>query len=104
MQSTHFVQKTQKSKYTIKLKQIRGVGVFEEGELQRVDLSKMAENGSVIAKPIVHNGAVYVGGEDTYFYCLDAKTGRKIWTYKTNGVIYSTAAIKDDVLYFGCSD
>lgn len=73
-------------------------------EERLVDVSKMAESGMVIAKPIVYKGAVYCGAADTFFYCLDLKTGRKKWTYKTNSIIASTAIAKDDIIYFGCSD
>jgi outer membrane protein assembly factor BamB len=37
-------------------------------------------------------------------YCLDAKSGKEIWSYKTPSVIWSSPAIVDGKVIFGCSD
>ncbi len=69
-----------------------------------LDVSKMTQSGMIIAKPVFYKGNIFCGASDTYFYCLDAETGRKKWTYKTNEIIASTAAVNDDIVYFGSSD
>ena len=58
------------------------------------------------------NGTVFVGSWDSYFYAIDASTGRERWRFKTgedadthNQVgIQSSAAVVDGMIYFGCRD
>lgn len=57
----------------------------------------------MLSKPPVYKGSAYFGAADT-FYSLDAKTGKKNWEYKTEGMLCSPATINDDILYFGCFD
>jgi eukaryotic-like serine/threonine-protein kinase len=55
---------------------------------------------------------VYVGSWDSYFYALDAATGKERWRFKTgddpninNQVgIQSSGVVADGVVYFGCRD
>lgn len=75
-----------------------------EDKTRVIDLKKIPECGGAFGTPLVHNGSVYFGAFDTYFYSLDARTGKKKWTYKTNGAMISTPAIKKDTIYFGCFD
>jgi len=66
----------------------------------------------VHASPAVVNGVVYVGSWDSYFYALDAATGKEKWRFKTgedhqiyNQVgIQSSASVMDGTVYFGCRD
>ncbi len=69
-----------------------------------IDLKKVPECGGAFGTPAIHGGSVYFGSFDTYFYALDARTGKKKWVHKTNGAIMCTAALKDGVIYFGCFD
>ena len=57
-----------------------------------------------LGSPVVNNGRIYVGGGDGVFYCLDGNTGKKIWTYKTNGRIRATPAIANDVVFIPSFD
>lgn len=41
------------------------------------------------------------GGQQILIYALDAKTGKKIWSYKTAGPVWSTPFIDHGVLYIG---
>jgi hypothetical protein len=50
------------------------------------------------------NGKVYFGSQDNKTYCLDAKTGAIVWTYKTNGRISSAASVADGKVYIGSLD
>ena len=69
--------------------------------------------GNVIhASPAVADGTLYIGSWDSYFYALDAASGRQRWRFKTgedpninNQVgIQSSAVVADGVVYFGCRD
>ena len=66
----------------------------------------------VHASPAIADGKVFVGSWDSYFYAVDAKSGKEVWRFKTgedpeihNQVgIQSSAAVADGVVYFGCRD
>jgi outer membrane protein assembly factor BamB len=66
----------------------------------------------VHASPAVANDTVYVGSWDSYFYALDAASGKPRWRFKTgedaainNQVgIQSSAVVAQGVVYFGCRD
>src|SRR6202021_2878870 len=55
---------------------------------------------------------LFIGSWDSYFYALDAASGKKKWSFKTgedrniyNQVgIQSSAAVMDGIVYFGCRD
>ena len=65
-----------------------------------------------LSSPAVSNGVVYIGSWDSYFYALDAATGKELWRFKTgedpdmhNQVgIQSSAIVADGIVYFGCRD
>ncbi len=76
----------------------------ESDYVRLVNFKEMPECGGVWGVPAIYKGSVYFGAADTWFYSVDAKTGRKNWAYKTNGIVLSSAAAKDDILYFGCFD
>lgn len=67
---------------------------------------------SIHCAPAVADGRLYVGGWDTYFYCLDAQTGALVWKFQTgddpenhNQVgILSAPVVADGTVYFGCRD
>jgi eukaryotic-like serine/threonine-protein kinase len=52
----------------------------------------------------VTNGVVYVDSDDKNLYALNAKTGTKLWSYKTGSAVGSSPAVADGVVYFGSSD
>ena len=64
------------------------------------------------ASPAIADGTLFIGSWDSYFYALDAATGKEKWRFKTgedpdihNQVgIQSSAAVTDGVVYFGCRD
>ncbi len=47
---------------------------------------------------------VYVGSKDDYVYALDAKTGEKIWSYKTGADVESFTTVANGVVYIGSND
>jgi len=69
--------------------------------------------GDVVhASPAISDDTLFIGSWDSYFYALDARTGKEKWRFKTgedqdihNQVgIQSSAAVAADVVYFGCRD
>ena len=71
------------------------------------------QTGDVVhASPAIADGTVFVGSWDSYFYALDAKTGKrsgasrpaKIPTSHNQVGIQSSAVVADGVVYFGCRD
>ena len=71
------------------------------------------QTGDVVhASPAISDGMLFVGSWDSYFYALDAATGKEKWKFKTgedheiyNQVgIQSSAAVADGIVYFGCRD
>ncbi len=49
-------------------------------------------------------GVVYVGGHDGWVYAIDARSGRKIWDFKTGGHVMSTPVLHDGRIYVGSMD
>ncbi|HKP18575.1 MAG TPA: PQQ-binding-like beta-propeller repeat protein [Gaiellaceae bacterium] len=54
--------------------------------------------------PLVANGLVYVGDWNGYVYALEARTGREVWRYKTDGAVKGAAALSGRRLYVGSYD
>ncbi|OFX23639.1 MAG: hypothetical protein A2041_11565 [Bacteroidetes bacterium GWA2_31_9b] len=55
------------------------------------------------SSPIISDNKIYVGSGNT-FYCIHKKTGKKIWEYLGSGAIHTSAAIKNNKVYFGSFD
>jgi eukaryotic-like serine/threonine-protein kinase len=61
-----------------------------------------ADNSWVITTAAVTDSTVYFGTSDSYLlYALDAKTGRKKFSMKAKGYLYSSPAIAGRMAYFG---
>jgi outer membrane protein assembly factor BamB len=61
-----------------------------------------ADNSWILTTAAVLNGTVYFGTSDTYLMlALDAKTGRKKYSFKATGYLYSSPAIAGETGYFG---
>ena len=53
--------------------------------------------GAITASPSVgRNGLVFFGAKDQTFYAVDSSKGSRVWKYRTNGSISSSAAIDAD--------
>ena len=82
--------------------------------LWRRALTPAVSNGGTLpitpTTPAVANGIVYIGIGSRYdpsygyMYAINAATGAILWTYKTAGGIYSSAAVANGVVYFGSDD
>jgi outer membrane protein assembly factor BamB len=61
-----------------------------------------ADNSWILTTAAVQNGKVYIGTSDTYlFLAFDAKTGKQLFKYKTNGYLYSSPALTVNTAFFG---
>ena len=52
----------------------------------------------------VADGKVVLGGRDKIVHCLDAKTGKAVWTFATNARVDSSPAISGGRVYIGSND
>lgn len=77
--------------------EVKQVKKFDRGE-------KAKPGGSVHCTPVVHEGKVYFGACDQYFYAVDGITGKELWRFKGNGMFLANfPIIKNDVIYICCS-
>jgi outer membrane protein assembly factor BamB len=53
------------------------------------------------ATPAIHDGLIYVTDHGRFIHCLDADSGRLIWTHETNGEIWGSALVADGRVYVG---
>lgn len=54
--------------------------------------------------PAVVGDRIYVGGDDTLLHCVDAKSGKGIWTFKTGAEVWSSPSVVDGQVIFGSRD
>ena len=50
------------------------------------------------------DGRVIIGGRDKMVHCLNAATGKAIWTFRTNARVESSPAIAGGKVYVGSND
>ncbi len=62
------------------------------------------KSGSISGSPLVHNGKIYFGAYDSYFYSLDAKTGRLVWKFKCDGPLSSYPRAAYGLIFFASYD
>ena len=60
----------------------------------------------VLTSPTVWQGKVYLGFDGGLLFCLDARTGKTLWTFEAGGAIRSSAAVsaEDATVCFGSHD
>ena len=60
--------------------------------------------GMIHSSPVVVDGTVYFGSQDTKVYAVDAATGQKKWEFQTGSWVESSPAVVDGVVYIGSND
>ncbi len=65
----------------------------ETGEL----IWKAATDGQIGGSPVEHNGVVYVGSADGNLYALDARTGERLWVFRTSYPLITPMVYKDRI-------
>ncbi|MBT3379030.1 MAG: PQQ-binding-like beta-propeller repeat protein [Lentisphaerae bacterium] len=58
-------------------------------------------SGHISATPAVHKGLVYVADCNRTLHCVDAQTGKAVWTHKTQGPVWGSVLVADGKLYLG---
>lgn len=81
-----------------------GDGLISENEVIWSSPTHDWQGGS---SPLVAGDHVIVGSdstEDNNIYCFNKNNGEEIWSFKTKGYVYSSPALFEGKVYFGCSD
>ncbi len=55
------------------------------------------------SSPTIFDNKIYAGCGN-YYYAIDDQTGEMLWKFKTDGVVHSSAAAKDNKIVFGSYD
>ena len=79
---------------------------FEVRKVRKHDrMWQVEEGGSIVQIPLYHDGVVYFGSMNRIFYAVDAKTGEKLWQYRTEGILLeSSPCFHEGRVYFGSYD
>ena len=68
------------------------------------DLVWRFDCGDMPGNPGYHDGVVYIGSKNGNLYAVDARTGRQLWKFSTNGPIASKPEVYKGSIYFGSWD
>lgn len=60
--------------------------------------------GGYYSTPAIQGDRVWVGGEDRRLHCVNARSGKQIWTFKTGAGIWSSPCVVDGKVIFGGRD
>lgn len=60
--------------------------------------------GGYYSTPAIVGDRVWVGGEDRKLHCVDARSGKQIWTFKTGAGVWSSPCVVDGKVVFGSRD
>ncbi|MCW4010220.1 MAG: PQQ-binding-like beta-propeller repeat protein [Candidatus Bathyarchaeota archaeon] len=63
-----------------------------------------ATSGAVASSPSAVDGRIYVGSQDNFVYCLDARSGSLVWKFKTGDRIESSPAVFNGSVYIVSDD
>ena len=81
---------------------LRRDGVFKTTGISKAKGIKWSfkTGKGVKSSPIVVDGVLYVGSDDKSFYAINAETGEKIWSFKTEAPVISSAAVVGGSVFF----
>jgi len=63
-----------------------------------VKMWEFAAKGTISAEPAVRDGRVYFGTAERMFYCLNAKSGKRVWSRRLQGAPLHPAVIRGGTL------
>lgn len=55
----------------------------------------------VFGTPAVHEGLIYLADCGRKFHCVEAATGRPVWTHEVTGDVWASALVADGKVYLG---
>jgi len=61
-------------------------------------------NQPIFSSPVVREGCIYVGGNDSTLHVIDLHTGNEKWNFHTGGEIRSSVCFSEDYLYLNGGD
>ncbi len=61
-------------------------------------------DGPVFSSPAVTDDYVVFGSQDERVHCIDRKTGKRVWVFKTGGNVDSSPVVCGDKVVFGSDD
>ncbi|MCS7159366.1 MAG: PQQ-binding-like beta-propeller repeat protein [Gemmatales bacterium] len=64
---------------------------------------KPREDGFV-GNPCISNGRLYIGNNNGLVYCLDARSGKRYWSFACSSYVECTPAARDNRIVFGSFD
>jgi outer membrane protein assembly factor BamB len=65
---------------------------------------EFAAEGTISAEPAVRDGRVYFGTAERTFYCLNATTGKKVWSRRLQGAALHPAVVQDGIVVIAASN
>ena len=74
--------------------------LFTTANAQEGIIWKHKTAGMISSSPLVHNGKVYCGSDDSYLYCRNAQTGEAIWSHKADTSLLSNPVVNGDIIFF----
>jgi outer membrane protein assembly factor BamB len=54
--------------------------------------------------PAVVGNRIFIGGDDGLLHCVDAGTGKGVWTFKTGAEVWCSPSVVEDKVVFGSRD
>ncbi|BBM82848.1 serine/threonine-protein kinase [Candidatus Uabimicrobium amorphum] len=68
------------------------------------DKWKFTAKDFIASSPVISDGIVFFGCDDTRLYAVKTQSGELCWTFKTITEVRATPAVKDGYVYFGGED
>jgi outer membrane protein assembly factor BamB len=82
----------------------RSDGLFMAVSAKGQLLWEFRAEGAIQAEPVQDRGRVYFGDSKWMFYCLDAATGRRIWSRRLQGAPLHPALVKGNTIAVAASN
>ena len=70
--------------------------ITRDGQIWSYPLQK-----HVFGTPVWHEGLIYLADCGRTFHCVDAATGRAVWTHEINGEVWASPLVADGKVYLG---
>jgi outer membrane protein assembly factor BamB len=82
------------------------IGEYEVKQVREWDrMWRIETGGSIDTRPLIYDNKVYFGSYNHNLYCLDVRTGKLLWKYKTRDRIGNASPVEHDgIIYVGSYD